>query len=342
LRPKLTSGALLFGSAIDHALNDLLQNRDLDQAIKLFDKSFRFQSINNVGTYLPDSTLITYAKTDFDADLLTEEDIKKFNEKQYEWNVYLSKSIGEVVNILQAKKAESGFNSLSEEEKKSLAYANWLSMSRKGRVMLKSYNEKVLPKIKSVLAVQKQVEAENTEGDKLIGYIDLIVEMQDGKRYVADNKTSTKDYGANDAQRSQQLILYYHLTKEEYRLDGTAFIVMYKLINKNKVKICSVCQYDGSGSRHKTCSSEASGKRCGGEWVETINPEARIEIISNTVPEAAEELVMSTFDEANFGIKNGHFAPNLGACFNGPLTCEFAGLCWSGSMDGIEEVERRE
>jgi len=337
-RSKLTSGALLFGSSMDHALNDLLEHRNLDQALKLFDKSFRFNFINKVGTYLPETTLVTYAKSDFDTDLLTEEDIKKFNEKQYEWNVYLSKSIGEVVSVLQAKKAESGFNSLSEEEKKALNLANWLCLNRKGQIMIKSYYEKALPKIKNVLAIQKQVEVGNQEGDKLIGYIDLIVETQDGKRYVMDNKTSSIEYEANSAQRSQQLILYYHITKQEYKLDGAGFIVMMKHILKNKVKTCSKCQYDGSGGRHKTCANEIDGKRCGGEWIEVINPEARIEWITNEVPEAAENLVMETFDEANWGIKNNIFGPNLGACFNGPIVCEFAKYCWEGSKEDLVEL----
>lgn len=338
-RAKTTSGALLFGSAIDQALNELLVNKNVAEAKKIFDKSFRFNFINKVGHYLPEATLVTYAKSDFDEDLLTNEDIKKFNEKQYEWNIYLSKTIGEVVTLLQAKKAESGFNSLSEEEKKALNLANWLCLYRKGHIMIDSYAKDVLPRIKSVLAVQKQVEVENSDGDKLIGYIDLIVEMHDGKRYVMDNKTSSIEYEKTSGQHSQQLILYYHITKEEYKLDGVGFIVMMKHILKNKVKVCSKCQYDGSGGRHKTCANEVDGKRCGGEWNETINPEARIEWITNSVPEAAESLVMETFDEANYGIKTGHFPPNLSACYNGPFICEMAKYCWQGSKEDIIELE---
>lgn len=341
LRSKTTTGALLFGSALDQALNLLLEKKDVNEAIKAFKKHWSFGFINNKGTYLPDTTLVLYSKTDFDVDLLTPEDITKFNEKQYEWNVYLSKSVGEVVSILQAKKAESGFDSLSHEEKQTLNLANWLSLQRKGLIMIESYNEKVMPQIKEVLAVQKSIELQNDEGDKVIGYIDFIVELNDGRRVVMDNKSTSVEYERDSASKSQQLILYYSTVKDEYKLDSAGFVTMSKHIIKNKTKICSVCGYNGSAGRHKTCPAEPNGTRCGGEWTETVDPEAKIDIIINTITPEAENLVLEVFDSANHSIKQGVFVPNLQACdeYNG---CEYKDLCWSGSMDGIEEVERRE
>ena len=151
LKSKLTSGALLFGSAIDNALNSLLETKDLSVATKAFDKAFRFNFINNKGYYLPECKLITYAKTDFDLDLLKEEDLKWFNDRQYELNTLTNNSISEVVAILQDKKATSGYNSLSEDEKELLNLANWLCLYRKGIVMLRAYSEQVLPKIKQLV-----------------------------------------------------------------------------------------------------------------------------------------------------------------------------------------------
>jgi len=339
LKSKLTSGALLFGSAIDNALNSLLETKDLSVATKAFDKAFRFNFINNKGYYLPECKLITYAKTDFDLDLLKEEDLKWFNDRQYELNTLTNNSISEVVAILQDKKATSGYNSLSEDEKELLNLANWLCLYRKGIVMLRAYSEQVLPKIKQVLAVQKSIEIENNDGDKLIGFIDLIVETADGKRYVLDNKTSSVQYDANSPQRSQQLILYYHITKEEYKLDGVGFVVMYKHILKNKKKTCSKCSNDGTGKRHKTCDVETEFGRCNGTWDEVLNPDARIEFITNSVPEAAENLVMETFDEANNGIKNKMFGPNLQACHTGNIYCDYYQYCWTGSKEDLVQTE---
>jgi hypothetical protein len=330
-RPKVTSGALLFGSALDGALNVLLETKDLTQAIKVFDKTFHFNFINEIGTYLPDSTLITYAKSDFDPDLLKSEDYKKFSDKQYEYNIHQDKSLEDAYAFLINQKEEVGFSNLSDNEKKLLNLANWLCLYRKGLIMLEGYNSKVLPKIKNVLAVQKQIELENQEQDRLVGYIDMILQMDDGKRYVMDNKTSTKEYELDSPSHSQQLILYYHATKDEYQLDGAGFIVMYKLILKNKTKRCSVCNNDGTGKRHKSCDAEINSKRCGGEWIETINPEANIQIITNSIPQAAEDLVLETFDEANLGIKNETFSPNLQACVQGPIICEYYNKCWRGN-----------
>ena len=274
------------------------------------------------------------------SDLFPSHDIEQFNEKQYELNTYLNHSIEEVIALLQDKKSTNGLNSLTHDEKKLLNLGNWLCLNRKGLVMLKAYSEQVLPKIKEVLAVQKSVEIENDSGDRLVGFIDLIVETVDGKRYVLDNKTSSIQYDPNSPQRSQQLILYYHITKEEYKLDGVGFVVMYKHILKNKKKTCSVCGNNGTGKRHKTCDAEHKehAGRCNGDWEEVINPDARIEFIVNTVPEAAENLVMETFDEANNGIKNKMFGPNLQACHTGSIYCDYYNYCWTGNSDDLITV----
>lgn len=338
-RSKVTSGALLFGSAMDQALNTLLPTRDLPEAIKVFGKSFHFGFINDKSTYLPDTTLVTYAESDFDDDLLETEDREKFGRKQMELELHTTQTLADTYAILMDKKGKSGFNSLTDPEKVLLNLANWLCLYRKGLIMLNSYNTEVMPKIKTVLAVQKTMEIENTEGDKLIGYIDLIIEMHDGTRWVMDNKTSTKDYAKDSPRYSQQLILYYHGTKDEYKLNGAGFIVMYKLIIKNKKKVCSLCQFDGSGGRHKTCPNEITPKkRCDGEWFVTIDPRARIEIITSDIPQAAEDLVLDTFDKANEGIKNENFGPNLSAC-NAGFKCDYFDYCWSGDKTNIEEVD---
>ncbi len=80
--------------------------------------------------------------------------------------------------------------------------------------------------------------------------------------------------------------------------------------------------------------------RCGGEWNITINPEAAIKIIINTVSDAAVDLVLSTFDEANHGIKNQVFYKNLSVCKNiYGSPCEYYSLCWKGKDDDLVKLE---
>lgn len=352
LRSTMIHGALIFGSAIDRALNHLLETKDLKASIQLFDKSFRFQSINNEPTYIPSSTNVVYSQRDFDKDLLQPEDIVKYRELKEKLGMGNESNPADDLSYFMKIKKESGIKALSFEERKLYAYSNWLSMRRKGHIMIESYNKKVLPKIKNVLAIQKGIEIKNTDGDSITGFLDLIVEWEDGKRYLLDNKTSAMKYESDSAMRSQQLILYYYAEKETYKLDGVGFIVMYKNIDKNKIKICSQCGKDGTGQRHKTCDNEIldtnngapvmTAKRCNGEWMETISPEAIIETILNPISEAAESLVLEAFDEANFGIKNQTFNPNLQACGNENFKCQYFNKCWLGSDEDLIVLEKKE
>lgn len=344
LRPVTTSGALIMGSAIDKALNDLIENRNLAQAIEIFDKNMSGGFVNDKYVSYKVSDIIVYAKKDYDSDLLLPED---FNE----YNTLFKEELDSAHSRFQAKKEESGFNSFTKEEKEAYGLANWLCIRRKGHIMLKSYNEKIIPKIKQVLAIQKPINLKNDDGDEITGWLDLAVEWEDGKRYMLDNKTSSMEYDKNSASKSQQLIIYYHAEKETFKLDGVGFIVMMKHILKNKVKKCKDCGFDGSGGRHKTCNNEYFKKkgeaeyweRCNGEWIETIFPECRIEVILNQVNEAAEQLVIDAFDEGKEGIKAGNFAPNLEACGDPDtgFVCPYYSKCWHGKSEDLIQLEEK-
>jgi len=344
LRSKVISGALLFGSAIDVGLNKLLETNSLEEAKAAFDKLWLAQSINNVYTSLPKSELVVYADKDFDVDLLLLDDLKKISEDGER------ETVKEIVASLKDKKKQSGLNSLSKEEKEVLSYSHWLCLKQKGHVMLSSYQKKVLPHIKSVKAIQKPFKIENQDGDVITGFIDLILEWDDGNVYIFDNKTSSREYEENEATRSQQLITYYHSEKEEYDLGGVGFIVLNKNILKNKIKICKECGHDNSSTNHKSCNNQVTKlirdkknadtvipklTRCEGEFDVTCDPDCYIQIIKNSVSPEAESLVIETFDVANQGIKSEHFPPNLSSCVNGPIICPFVKYCWEGKEDDL-------
>lgn len=341
-RARTIHGALLFGGSLDHAMNHLLKTRNLEESVSIFEKSWRYQNINDIGTYLPTSDLVVYAQRDFDYDLLSKDDLDKYEELKKKWEIDSTQDILDDYKFVEKKKKESGINSLTKKERVVYSFCNWVSMRQKGIIMLQAYEKQVLPTIKEVLAIQKQITLENTEGDSIIGYLDFIAEMMDGKRYVMDNKTSYRAYDDDSPMRSQQLIIYYHKTKEEYQLDGVGFNIIYKAFDKNKKKICEKCGNDGSGTRFKTCDKELDGDRCKGEWIVSIDPACNIDIILNAVPEAAENLVIEAFDEANEGIKKGVFNPNLGACKQGEIICQFFKKCWSGSDDDLLKLGKKD
>jgi len=114
IRPTKMRSALLFGTALDRAIGAIFKPESQDKTPEqLFDYFWRFQDVNGEQTYLPDNINLVYAKSDFDKDLLTQEDIKKLN---------VSKDV--VLEIIEKRNA-SGFDNLCQDEKALANEAFW-------------------------------------------------------------------------------------------------------------------------------------------------------------------------------------------------------------------------
>ncbi len=74
IRPTGTTSALVFGAALDAALNLILTGSP-EKAEGEFAKQFTTQEINGVSTNLPTCKELSYSSADFDADILTESDV---------------------------------------------------------------------------------------------------------------------------------------------------------------------------------------------------------------------------------------------------------------------------
>lgn len=326
IRPKFTTGALLFGSALDEGLGCLLTGKGnaYDEFIKKFTNAKVLDRVESI----PKNQNIVYSNTDFDVDLLSQADRNALREiAGDEWE----KRIQDIKN----KKSGVGFKNLTSEEKSFYNYANWLSMVQKGALMLKTYENEIMPKLGKVHAVQKVVTLSNGD-DKLVGFIDFIADY-DGKKVIFDNKTSTFPYESDSVITSPQLSLYVHA-------DGSTeyggYVVLNKLVKKNRQKVCAKCGHDGSGGRHKSCNNEVDDKRCGGDWIETVRPEINYQIIVDKIPKRTEQIVIENIDKANEGIKAGVFTRNFNMCdnFYGG-SCPYKPLCFKEKMDDLVDLE---
>lgn len=115
---------------------------------------------------------------------------------------------------------------------------------------------------------------------------------------------------------------------------------MNKNIKKNKVKTCSSCGNDGTGTKFKTCNREMGDGRCNKPWIETISPEAYVQIIIDKIPSKTTDLVLENIDGINQSIKTGHFTKNLHACqstFGG--NCDYIDYCYKGLMTNLTKKE---
>jgi len=304
-REKLTSekipSPLFFGTAIDAAVELLLLQKKVDltqeeldlllneDAYSIFDKTMREQN----GQLLERNPNCEYFYSDFDFSLFLEEDIKYLN-KAYP-------SIDDLDEFFKYCKRELKINGTLKKGTR-IAYNNiaWLSLYRKGEKMIQAYEKNLIPEIKEVFDIQKEVNLKNESGDKLRGKIDFIASFKDSpdERYIVDNKTSSQAYKDDSVANSVQLAIYC----EAENCNRAAYAVMEK---KMRVK----------------------------------EPRARTQLIKDEVSDEHKQKVFDKIEKQLNNISEDHFhkkdSPKDCHFFGKP--CEFFNLCWHGSMDGLKK-----
>jgi len=259
LRPEKIGSALVFGSAVDVGINTLLENK-MNNENKLpheaFLKLWTKASINGIETDLRYTDLIKYSKSDYDENILTEQDKEAI---------------------------EGGLNK------------SWVSLHRKGILMMEAYEKQVLPHIKEVLAVQKYVQLSNSHGDKFIGWIDFVCKWEDDKIYIVDNKTTSIKYKEDSVKTSPQLATYFEGVKKEIKADGAMYIAVPKKFRKRK------------------------------------EPLIPIDIIKDKIPEELIESTFDRYDDTLHGIKMGEF--HCTGCEKNVFGCPYKGYCESNGED---------
>jgi len=342
IREEIKSGALFFGSALDKALNSVLLKKGNPHDI--FDEAWSEDWHNDVKIKLDDSPIVRYADSDFDKDLLTDFDFMLINEKMKTLNLPIMPPL-DLYRTIAADKKDRGFDNLPPDYVKIYNYMNWLVMSRKGHLMIDAYIQKVMPRIVNVISVQKHTTVKSNTGDTLQGYIDIIadVKLDDGTivRAILDNKTSTSEYDFDAVKTSQQLTIYADLEDIQYG----GFFVLRKTIRKDKTKCCSKCNYNGIKDNGKlttakTCDAEINGKRCNGDWKETIKFDVDVQIIIDEISDVQKEATLESVDAVNQAIRAKLFPRNVQACHNFGK-CPFFGKCHYQNDKGLIELPEK-
>lgn len=349
IRPKTSHAALMFGTALDKATGALLDPKeDPRTAEEVFISWWSNQEVNGVDRSLATLTSLVYAKTDWDEELL----------KKQDWAELLLAhgTDSETTIAIVDKRNKEGYEKLKANEQVIVNHAFWLCLKQKGLYMVDAFRRKVMPRLKNVLATQKYISLENEDGDSVIGYIDLIADVDGHGIVVLDVKTSARAYDEETSViYSPQLSLYVHAVSEEYSTRKAGFIVLNKAIMKNRTKICSKCKFDGSGGRAKTCDKEyvqnvvdkkgvskEKLERCNGVWDETLDPDVYVQFIIEEIPEATEALVLDNIDSINQTINTGNYNKNLSSCLNSfGRPCIYLDYCYRGSMKDLEVVDKK-
>jgi hypothetical protein len=348
LRERSATAYLAFGTAIDESLNAILKDLQKNKTITcdyktVFDTNWQKITINKKEHSLPLCTLVGYAKSDFIAELLDSSDIQflvtKSNELGFEDSLrgITLTSLKELKDQLENEKSQRQYKPFLEPRHALLNLMNWLSMRRKGHLMLEAYIRDILPQIEEVVDIQKQIELNSECGSSIIGYIDAIVKLKNREDYtVLDNKTASQPYAEDAVKTSQQLLLYTYALGYKH----AGFAVMLKTIRMNRKKKCVECGFE-SNSSHKLCNNTTeNGKRCNGAWEEEIFPEAATQLVKEEIDEQTQLVVVDNISEINEAIKANVFPKNLSTCKNiygNP--CIYLNYCWKNKTDNLEKVE---
>lgn len=334
LRPSGLKSSLLFGSAIDMGIACILNNKPNWEVQFEHYWMFRDGDESKPIQFNPE---MEYSTSDVVVDLLTDKELE-FISEEHEHSSFKNLSLLDAISaVIKLKKQEEHV----EIRPNDLRFYNiiaWWSLYRKGIIMLQAFNTEIKPKIKKVLALQKKVEITNEEGDSSIGYIDAIVEWEDGSIVVIDFKTAARPYDIDSVLTSPQLAAYIFQVENEYKTRKAGFIVLPKALTKLESKVCPVCGNIATSS-HKTCNASVSGKRCNSDWDVELKFKCEPQILINEMPERTETLVMENYAVVNKMIKHEMFPRNVNACEGKYGRCQYFDVCWNNNLAGMDKPE---
>lgn len=317
IRPVGTTSALTFGSAIDKACENYVLERNRDHAINIFKHDWNVVKEQ-------DYTEIEYHANDFDHELLLQSD----NEYIVQDTVFTS-----VSDLVKAG-----------EDKERIAYARWISLYRKGLILVTAFFDWIDENVEEVLGAQVPIELEDEEGNKVPGLADFVIKVYGyDKPILVDLKTSARFYDRNSVKESEQLGLYFfYLKNAKYPdMERAAYLVLNKQIKKNRTKTCLKCGTVTTG-REKTCAVGTGKNRCNGDFSVDIRPEAVVQYIHDEIPETFIQDTINKFNISVEGIKAQRFDPCWDKCDNYyGRRCPYYEFCRSGSLEGLIQKEKK-
>lgn len=351
--PEMSS-ALYFGTAVDNAIETLLKEYKsleteaakilymTDNYVKVFEASWVTNIAFGNSTPVFDNPNVIYGYADFDADILSGSDIEQlqaWSSKDDPIEYYKSLVKIKKNPHIKLNAAELGF----------FNRASWLSMRRKGLILIESFKVQILPKITEILSTQCKGELKDPhQGDSVIGYLDMILKLEGyDKPIIFDLKTAARPYTQENIDLTEQLTLYAAMKGEEYDTDLVGYLVLCKNINKEETSICKKCGHKKDSS-HRTCNNmvdgETEGKqiRCKGEWETKIELKPQVQILVKSKNQKEISDLLADYANIILAMKNDIVYRNTDKCtrwYGGK--CPYYNLCHHDSMAGLIDKKRR-
>lgn len=343
LRSPKEGASLYFGSAMDAAVTLMLE--DKQKGLPFISKNYldkfesRWELAFNSGkpVNLFDNDNIVYSYNDFDEHVLTQADGVTLGDWAKDLGLTAMGSTPVSIYKEIAKIKKNPYKNTTPKQMQYFNRVSWLSLKRKGAVLLNAFETQFFPRIKKVIAIQQHAKlADPSTGDSIVGVIDMVLEI-DGwdKPIIFDLKTAATPYIKEQIDMSEQLTSYAAMKAQEYGTDLVGYCVLIKNIAKDFINTCSNCGHLRTG-RHQTCDNLVNGNRCGGKWDEqiTCNPEVQV-MVQRKTPEQIQDLLQDV-SSIVLAMKNGIVYKNLSKCDNWyGSVCPYKKLCHSGDSTGL-------
>lgn len=333
VRPIEEGASLFFGTCIDNSLCFLLNAKKEGKehlGLEGFKELFLLDPTKGWNLAF-DNSKYRYSKTDFDLDVVGSKDDKLLLES---WEKELN------VTIEQAQKAEKikKYKPFAGNTLKMFERMCWLSLKRKGQLMLEAFAKEVFPKIKKVIAVQHEIVGEIGDIAEAKGFIDLICEYEGyNTPIVFDIKTSGTVYEEDSVHFSHQLQQYLAVVGPDLNTDLTGYIVLLKFMKKNDV--CKKCGA-ARNSRHQTCNAEKPEGRCKGDW--TSVPEGQTQVIVTKVSKEVQARALQDLTNIAVMAQSGLRYKDYDQCRTKYGLCDMFYLCHYGDRSRYKIPENSE
>lgn len=317
IREITTHSPLVFGSAMDLALNLLLETKDL-----IASKQKLLDELNKLITH---DTIIRYLKTDFEARLLEAEDVAAIKSLTLP-SLVLPQTLSEMTKFVNEA---TSLTTLTVDERTLLNFLQRRSLAGRGLLMLEAYEREILPRIGNIKSIQKQIILKNEEGDELIGFVDFIADFDGAGVTIIDNKTSGRPYPADAVSTSQQFGIYC----EAESIPKAAYVVMLKNIKFENHNLCNMCHHTEI-SRKRLCPI------CSSDFITKIEKRVDIQVISGKIDDDKQEALFGAIDMILNKIKNEDFEERWEACDNQfGRKCPYYDYCRNKDMKGLKKDE---
>lgn len=317
LRSPIEGASTYFGSAVDFAVMHLLENGLQSNYMKLFHDNWKQSSFNNKTYPIFDNPNIAFSNADFDEYVLKSED----HQVLMDWAVELGlTNLGTTGVEIQKEVTKIKKNPYIKTSANQLVFfnrASWLSLNNKGRILIEAFVEQFYPKIKKVLATQKQSSILDSQtGDSIVAMVDMIVELEGyDKPIILDLKTASQPYTQEHIDLTEQLTLYLALEGSTHQTDLVGYVVLCKNIQKEEVATCNNCGYI-KDSRHQTCNSIVNNERCGGTWKVTKKLKPEVQLLTQRKTQDQIQDLFKDYSNIIHAMKEGIVYKNTDKCEN--------------------------